>query len=101
MGSYMTASYISRSSDGCLCRRGERELEAGPAPITRRHTDFPCESLSRHACFRARAFSGVLLHCRGVATPSILPEFLGSMSWEQPRAIPNQAMQRTASRSTF
>jgi hypothetical protein len=46
-----TAFQISRAANGCLLRRDERELEASPAADAGRHTDFPCESSSRHTEF--------------------------------------------------
>ena len=45
----MLAGYVSRSSKGSLCERGERELLPGPAADTRRQTDFPREGVLRHA----------------------------------------------------
>ncbi len=97
----MPAGHVSRSLDGSLCERGERELLPGPAEDTRRHTDFPCEGVLRHALLFCRAFFRVLVPCAGVATRQVIPESVGFTSSVLPRATPNQAMQLTATRLAF
>jgi len=43
--------HISRSLNGSLRERGERELQADPAGIARQHIDFPCEGVLRDTLF--------------------------------------------------
>ena len=97
----MPAGHVSRSLDGSLCERGERELLPGPAEDTRRHTDVPCEGFLRHTLHFCRAFSRVLVRCAGVAMRQVYPESVGFTSSVLPRATPNQAMQLTATRLAF
>ncbi|PZR74521.1 MAG: hypothetical protein DLM52_09335 [Chthoniobacterales bacterium] len=97
----MPAGHISRSLDGSLCERRERELLPGPAEDTKRHTDLPCEGILRHTLLFRRAFSGVLVRCAGVATRQVVRDFVGFTSSVLPRATPNQTMQLTATRSAF
>ncbi len=85
----MSAGHVSRSLDGSLCERGERELLPGPAEDTRRQTDFPCEGILRHALLFCRAFSRVLIPCAGVAMRQVYPESVGFTSCVLPRATPN------------
>ena len=97
----MPAGNVSRSLDGSLCERVEREFLPGPAEHTSWHTDFPCESVSRHALLFCRAFSSVLVPCAGVAMRQVVPESVGFTSSVLPRATPNQAMQLTPARRTL
>ncbi len=94
----MPAGHVSRSLDGSLCERRERELLPGPAARPRRHTDFPCEGVLHHTLFFCRAFFRVLVPCAGVAMRLVVPESVGFTSSVLPRATPNQAMQLTATR---
>ncbi len=68
------AIHISRGSSGCFRRGGGRELQAGPAAMWARDTDFPCEFPFTPRDVQARVYSGVLIPCRGVATPQAAEE---------------------------
>ena len=97
----LPAIRISRDSHGSLCGREERELQAGPAAITGRHTDFPRAGCFCHVLLFYRIFFRILVPCRGVATLPIMPECVGFTSSVLPRVTPNQAIQLTATRLAF
>ena len=97
----LLAIHVSRDSDGSLCERDERELQAGPATITGTADGLPVRGLfPPHPVFYG-IFSRFLVRCRGVATLPIMPECVGITSCVLPRVTPNQAMQLTATRLAF
>ena len=96
---WLVTSVVARK--GVSANEGERELLPGPAAHPRRHTDFPCEGVLRHALIFCRAFFRVLVPCAGVAMRQVYSESVGFTSSVLPRATPNQAMQLTATRLAF